>query len=242
MITIFKKEINEFLNSLIAYISIGVFLTGIGMIMWVFPDTSILDYGYATMEPLFTLGPYVFIFLIPAITMRSFAEEKRNGTIELLYTLPIRSGEIIAGKFIAAWAIAILSLVPTLIYYYSVHQLGNPVGNLDTSGIIGSYIGLLLLGAVFSAIGIFASAITENQIVSFVLSAFACFLFYQGFEGLATLDVWGTWAYYLEQLGISFHYNALSKGLLALEDIVFFLGYIGVFLMLTKLAIESKKW
>lgn len=182
MITILIKEVNEFLNSLIAYVALTVFLLGVGTIMWILPDTSVLEYGYATLEPIFTIGPYLFLFLVPAITMRSFAEEKKTGTLELLYTLPFRSYQIVGGKYLAAMLLVIFALLPTVLYYYSIYQLGNPTGNLDTSGIIGSYLGLLLLGSVFVSIGLFASAITDNQIVSFVVSAFTCFLIYQGFE------------------------------------------------------------
>ena len=159
MISIFIKEVNEFLNSLIAYVVIGVFLIGIGLLMWVFPDTNILDYGYASLEPLFSFGPYVFMFLIPAITMKSFAEERRTGTIELLQTLPFRDSQIILGKFFAGFFLVLFSVIPTLVYYFSVSSLGNPVGNLDTPGIIGSYIGLVLLGGVFTSIGILSSAL-----------------------------------------------------------------------------------
>lgn len=241
MITIFLKEVNEFLNSLVAYITIGIFLIGTGLIMWVFPDSSVLEFGYATLEPVFTFGPYVFLFLIPAITMRSFAEERRIGTLELLFTLPFRSWQIIAGKYLASVFLVFFALIPTFIYYYSVYQLGNPVGNLDTSGIIGSYLGLFLLGAVFVAIGILSSALTQNQIVAFILSAFVSFLIYQGFEAIATIDVWGRWAYYLEQLGISFHYASMSKGVLDLRDIAYFFGLIILLLLGTYVVLENKK-
>src|SRR5688500_1289529 len=190
MIEVLSKEFNSFLNSLIAYVVIGVFLTGIGLLMWVFPETSVLDYGYADMETLFTLGPYVFMFLIPAITMRSFAEESKGGTLELLLTKPLSDWDIILGKFFACFFLVLLSLLPTLIYYFSVYALGNPVGNIDTPGVMGSYIGLILLGAVFCAIGIFASSITNNQIVSFIFAAFLCYFLFGGFESLSLLNLW----------------------------------------------------
>lgn len=172
MIRVLTKEFNSFLNSLIAYVVIGVFLTGMGLLMWVFPETSILDYGYADMETLFVLGPYVFIFLIPAITMRSFAEERKSGTMELLLTKPLTDWDIILGKFFACFLLVLFALLPTLIYYLSVSALGNPAGNIDTPGVIGSYIGLALLAGVFCSIGIVASSITANQIVAFILAAF----------------------------------------------------------------------
>src|SRR5205085_9534118 len=145
MIQVFVKEFNSFLNSLIAYIVIGVFLTGIGLLMWVFPETSVLDYGYADMDTLFSLGPYVFIFLIPAITMKSLAEEKKAGTMELLLTKPLTDWNIVLGKFFAAFALTLVALLPTLIYYLSINRLANPIGNIDTAGVIGSYIWLALL-------------------------------------------------------------------------------------------------
>lgn len=241
MITILTKEINEFLNSLVAYIAIGIFLTANGLILWVLPETNVLDYGYATLDPLFSLGPYVYLFLIPAITMRSFAEEKRNGTMEMLYTLPLRSWDIIAGKYLSSVVLVLFSLLPTVLYYYTLHQLGNPPGNLDTSGIIGSYLGLFLLGAVFSAIGLFSSALTDNQIISFIVAAFLCFMMYDGLQAVASIDIWGSWSYYLEQFGISFHYLSMSKGVLDLSDLAYFFGVIYILLSATKVVIEAKK-
>ncbi|MFY0689983.1 MAG: gliding motility-associated ABC transporter permease subunit GldF [Cyclobacteriaceae bacterium] len=240
MISILTKEINEFFHSLIGYVVIGVFLIGVGLIMWVLPN-NVLDYGYATMEPLFTVGPYMFMFLVPAITMKSYAEEKRTGTIELLYTLPFKTWEIIVGKFLAALFLVLFSILPTIVYYYSIYQLGNPVGNLDTSGIIGSYIGLFLLGGVFVAIGILSSAITENQIVSFILGAVLCFISYEGMQLLAAMDLWGQSSYYLEQLGIMFHYNSISKGMIDMQDVVYFMGFIAMVLYGTHLTLELKK-
>ena len=241
MISIFIKEVNEFLNSLIAYIVIGVFLIGIGLLMWVFPETNVLDYGYASMEPLFSMGPYVLMFLIPAITMKSFAEEHRSGTIELLQTLPFRNVDIILGKFFAGFFLVFFSIIPTLIYYYSLSQLGNPPGNLDTPGIVGSYIGLLSLGAVFTSIGLLASALTNNQIVSFILAAFLCFLLYAGFDSLAAINIWSSWSYVIEEIGILAHYTSISRGLIDFADLAYFLGLIVTFLMVTQLILGLRK-
>lgn len=231
MLIILRKEVNEFLDSLIAYVVMGVFLTGIGLLTWVFPDTNVLDYGYASLETLFLLGPYVFIFLIPAITMKSFAEEKHSGTLELLYTLPFKPREIILGKFLAGFLLVMVSLLPTLIYYFSLSALGNPVGNLDTPGIIGSYVGLALLGGVFTAVGIFASALTQNQIISFITSVFLCYVLYSGFELVANLPIWENKSSMVESLGIRFHYNSLSRGVIDLTDIAYFIG-LGYLLLL----------
>ncbi len=242
MLAVFQKEISLFLNSLIAYIVIGVFLTGIGLLTWIFPDTNVLDYGYASLDTLFDLGPYVLMFLIPAITMRTLAEERKTGTIELLLTRPLTDWDIVFGKFLASWVLVIFSILPTLIYYVSVYQLGNPTGNIDTPGIIGSYIGLILLGGLFAAIGMFASSLTDNQIVSFILAVFFCFIFFDGFEAMANIDVWGTLSLLISQIGIVYHYNTLSKGLLDLRDLIYFFSVMAFFLVSTFTIIRSRKW
>ena len=241
MIAVMMKEIQEFLYSITAYLVIGIFLICVSIVLWVLPETSLLEYGYASMEPLFRLGPYLFMFLIPAITMKSFAEEKRSGTIELLYTLPLTSRAIVMGKFLAASSLVFFSLLPTLIYYYSIYHLGNPQGNLDTSGIVGAYFGLFFLGSVFASIGIFSSSITENQIVSFVVAAILCFVSYEGFATLARIDLWVSWAYYIEYFGIIFHYSAMSKGVIDLSNITYFLGFIVIMLFATHYSIEVRK-
>lgn len=237
---VFAKEFSSFLNSLIAYIVIGAFLTGIGLLMWVFPETSVLDYGFADLDTLFSMGPYVFIFLIPAITMKSFAEERKMGTLELLLTKPLSDWDLVIGKFMAAFALVLLSLAPTLIYYYSVYQLGNPPGNIDSAGVAGSYIGIALLAMVFCAIGLLASAVTYNQIISFILAAFLCFIFYIGFDSLAALLERG--ALLVKQIGILYHYESLSKGLIDSRDVVYFLSVTGFLLMATKITISSRQW
>ena len=242
MFAILQKEINSFLNSMIAYIVIGVFLVAIGLFMWVFPETSVLEYGYADMQTLFSMAPWVFLFLIPAITMRSFAEEKKAGTLELLLTKPITDLQLILGKYFACLLLVIFSLVPTLLYYYSVYSLGNPVGNIDSAAVTGSYIGLIFLAAIFTAIGVFASAVTENQIVSFILAVFLSFLIYIGFDYIASVEMAGDTQYIISSLGISFHYNALSKGLIDSRDILYFLSVIVLLLLGTKLVLESRKW
>src|SRR5690606_1125418 len=182
MLSIFKKEINAFFSTILGYIVIGVFLVILGLVMWVFPETSILEYNYATLDQLFNVAPLIFMFLIPAITMRSFAEEQQTGTIELLSTKPIREIEIILGKFFANLSLLAFALIPTILYCYSVYQLGSPKGNLDSGAIVGSYIGLMFLGACFVAIGLFSSSLTNNQIVSFILATFLCFAFYWFFD------------------------------------------------------------
>jgi ABC-2 type transport system permease protein len=239
MLQVFSKEFNSFLNSLIAYIVIGVFLTAVGLLMWVFPDTSVLDYGYADMDTLFLLAPYVFIFLVPAITMRSFSEEKKSGTIELLVTKPLSDWDIITGKFLANFFLVLFALVPTILYYYSIYKLGNPVGNIDTSGVIGSYIGLAFLAGVFCSIGLLASSLTRNQIVAFILAAFFSFIVFLGFDSISSFA--GD-ALLIKQLGILYHYDSMRKGVLDSRDVIYFLSVIFLMLSTTKLTLSSRQW
>lgn len=242
MLQVLSREFNGFLNSLIAYIVIGVFLTAIGLLMWVFPDTAVLNYGYADMDTLFLMGPYVFIFLVPAITMRSFAEEKKAGTIELLLTKPVSDWDIILGKFLANFLLVIFALAPTLLYYYTVSALGNPPGNIDTPGVIGSYIGIAFLAAVFCSIGIFASSITRSQIVAFILAAFLCFFLFLGFDSMSALNLWAGEALFIKQLGILYHYDSIRRGLLDTRDIIYFLSIVFLMLSLTKVILGSRQW
>lgn len=242
MIRVLAKEFNSFLNSLIAYVVIGVFLTGIGLLMWVFPETSVLDYGYADMDTLFSLGPYVFIFLIPAITMRSFAEERKSGTMELLLTKPLTDWDIVLGKFLACFLLVLFALIPTIIYYFSIRALGNPAGNIDTPGVIGSYVGIALLAGVFCSVGIVASSITSNQIVAFILAAFLCFLMFSGFESISTLDVWSSNTLFIKQFGILYHYEALSKGLIDSRDVIYFVSVGALMLLISKTILSARSW
>lgn len=242
MFAILKKEIRGFLNSLIAYIIIIIFLTGMGLFVWVFPDTNLLDYGFADLSILFYLAPYVYMFLIPAITMRTFAEEKKAGTMELLLTRPLTDWDIILGKYLASFLLIVFTLLPTLVYYYSIYMLGNPAGNVDSAGVAGSYIGLLLLGAVFTAIGIFASSISDNQITSFIIAAFLCFILYAGFSSVTSTDALGEMAFFINQLGIDYHYKALSRGLIDSRNVIYFFSLIIIMLMATKLVVSSRKW
>ncbi|TXK47576.1 gliding motility-associated ABC transporter permease subunit GldF [Pontibacter qinzhouensis] len=242
MLAILKKEFNGFLNSLIAYIVMAVFLVAIGMFMWVFPDSNVLDYGYADMQTLFNMAPWLFLFLIPAITMRTFAEEKREGTMELLLTKPITDLQLILGKYFAALLLSLLALLPSLLYYYSVYELGNPVGNIDSAAVVGSYLGLVFLAGVFTAIGVFASSVSDNQIISFVIAVFLCYIIYTGFDLIATLPLWGTAGYAISQLGIAFHYSSISKGLIDSRDVLYFLSVITLMVLGTKLVLKSRKW
>lgn len=241
MIQVLVKEFNGFLDSLIAYIVVGVFLVTVGLMMWVFPETSVLEYGYAEMGTLFSFAPYVFMFLIPAITMRMFSEEKKTGTLELLLTRPLSDWQILLGKFLSGWLLVVVAVLPTLVYYFTLHQLSSPIGNIDTSGTIGSYIGLILLGGVFTSTGVFASSITENQIVAFIVAVFLSFIMYSGFDSLSGIMT-GALQIYLEQLGITHHYNAMSRGVIDSRNVVYFGSVICFMLVITSTRLGSRKW
>lgn len=235
------KEVRGFLGSLIGQVVVVVFLLLTGLFLWVFPN-NILDTGYADLAPLFFIAPWVFLFLVPAVTMRSFSEEKRTGTIELLLTKPLTELQLVLAKYIAAVILVIFALLPTLVYWYSLHDLAMPRGNLDTGGIIGSYVGLLFLASCFAAIGVFASAITENQVVAFMIAVFLCFFLYLGFDLIASFDAFGALEGPIKSIGIQDHYTSLSRGVLDLRDVLYFLGTITVFLLLTRTALQSRRW
>lgn len=242
MLSIYRKELSSYFSSLIAYITLGVFLLVLGLFVWVFNDTSILAYNYAGLNQLFTITPLVFVFLIPAITMRSFAEEQQNGTIELLATKPLTDFQIIMAKFLASFTLILLALLPTLIYVYSVYQLGAPKGNLDIGATIGSYVALILLVACFVAIGVFSSALTKNQIVAFVLGTFLCFFFYWAFYYLSRMPVFvGRLDDIIEKIGISYHFESLSRGVIDTRSVVYFLSVIFFFIAATITSLKIKK-
>jgi ABC-2 type transport system permease protein len=242
MYSIFKKEIRSFLSSLIAYVVIIVFLLIIGLFTWVFADGNILAQGYASLDTLFFMAPWIFIFLISAITMRSFSEEINQGTFEILSTKPITDFQIILGKYLAAVCLVAFSVLPTLLYFYSVYQLGLPKGNIDMGATWGSYIGLILLGGCYASIGIFSSAATSNQIVAFVLGMFLCFFFYVGFQQISNLSLFGSWDSFIQNLGIQYHYDSISRGVVDSRDLVYFGSLISFFLGLTYIVLDSRKW
>ncbi len=243
MYVLFKRELNNFFNSLIGYISIIVFLVINSLFLWVFPiEYNIIETGYADLDGLFLLAPFVFLFLIPAITMRFFAYEKRTATIELFLTKPITDMQIIMAKYFAGLVLVFFSLLPTFVYYFTVSEFGLPAGNIDSGATWGSYIGLFLLGAGFVSIGIFASSITENQIVSFIVALFFCAFAYIGFELIYTLDFFGQFDLFIRKLGIYAHYNSMSRGVIDSRDLLYFFSLIGFFILLTKITLESRKW
>ncbi|MDR1006099.1 MAG: gliding motility-associated ABC transporter permease subunit GldF [Bacteroidales bacterium] len=243
MFVLFKKELSSFLSSLIGYITIIVFLIVNGVFLWVVnTEFNIFDFGLANLDGLFILAPWIFLFLIPAITMKMFAEEKKNGTIELLLTKPLSDISIIGAKFLAGVVLVMLSVLPTLIYIISIYKLGMPAGNLDIASITGSYIGLFLLGAVFVSIGLFCSSITDNQIVAFVLAVFLCAAGYIGFELLYNLKIFGNADLFIKSLGISNHYSSISRGVIDTRDLIYYLSAMALFLLLTKISLESRNW
>ena len=246
MLTLYFKEIRSFLSSLIGYIAIGVFISLVGVFMWIIPSESggsnILDNGFANIDPLFFIAPWVYLFLIPAITMRSFSEEKKTGTIELLLTRPLTDLQLVLAKYFAGFTLVMVSLLPTLIYFYSVYVLGAPKGNIDTGGMWGSYIGLLFLGAGFVSIGIFASAIAENQVIAFIIALLLCFFCYIGFEFIAQSGLFGKYDAFFKGLGLNDHYVSMSRGVIDTRDALYFISVIALFNLLTKLVLESRKW
>lgn len=241
MRALIAKEVRAFLGSLIGHIVIVVFLLITGLFLWVFPD-NILDQGYADLAPLFYLAPWVFLFLVPAVTMRSFSEERRTGTIELLLTRPITELTLVLSKYTAAVLLVLLALVPTLVYYWSIGQLAVPAWNIDTGGTWGSYLGLLFLAACFAAIGIFASALTDSQVVAFLIAVVICFSLFLGFELLTSFSAVGGLEGPLKSIGIQQHYVSMSRGVIDLRDVLYFLGVIAIFLLLTRTVLQSRKW
>ena len=234
MWSVCKKEFRQFFSSLTGYIAIVVFLLLNGLFLFVFPDTNILDFGYATLDKFFELAPWILLLLVPAITMRSLSEEFRSGTFEILQTKPISRWQLVMGKYLGALLVVWIALFPTIIYAVSVSQLAEQ-GGIDTGATIGSYIGLFFLSAVFTAIGICASSFTSNAVVAFIVSGFACFLIYSGFNAISRIPALEAGAdYYIEMLGIDFHYRSISRGVIDSRDVIYFLSVIGLFLAITQ--------
>ena len=221
---------------------LAIFLIATGLLFWVFPENSVLEYGFAEMSGFFSLTPFVFIFLVPAVTMRTFAEEKKAGTLEWLLTKPLSEGQILVGKFLASWALVLLALLPTLVYYFSLWILGSPQGNIDSAGVTGSYLGLVLLAGVFSSIGIFGSSLTDNQLVAFMVSVFLCFFLYSGLGSAASINVWSSASGLLAYLGLDYHYQALSKGLIDFRDVIYFISVLTLMLLSTLLVLHARLW
>lgn len=242
MYAILKKEIQSFFASPIGYLVIGLFLVVTSLFLWVFEGNfNIPDSGFADLAPFFQLAPWVFTFLIPAVTMRSFSDEQKSGTLELLLTKPITALQLVLGKYFGACVLMIISILPTLIYVVAIHQLGNPVGNLDIGVTIGSYIGLILLAATYSAIGIFASTLSDNQIVAFIIAVFLCFFIYFGLEGFASYNLLGNADTFIANLGMQSHYDSISRGVIDTRDVLYFISVIAFFIYLTKSKLQKTR-
>jgi ABC-2 type transport system permease protein len=243
MKSLYLKEISGFFSSLAGYLVVIVFLCGNGCILWWFHNNmNILDGGYASLEPLFFIAPWVFLFLIPAITMKSFSEEMKSGNMDLLLTRPLTEMQIVISKFLACVSLAAIALLPTLVFYCSLVLLGNPVGNLDIGGTWGSYIGLLFLASIYTSIGIFASSLSQNTIIAFIISIVLCFFFFRGFIYVAYLSHTGSTGNIILNLGIDEHYKSICRGVVDSRDLIYFLSVIIMFLYLTVLKLRSRNW
>jgi ABC-2 type transport system permease protein len=241
MMALLKKEIANFFSSAIGYLVVGVFLTLTGLLLWVFPGNyNIIDSGYAQVDGLFSLAPFLYLFLIPAITMRLFAEEKRNGTLELLFTRPLSKWQIVFAKYLAGLILVLVSLLPTIVYFISVSLMAEPIGNVDSGGFWGSFIGLFLLASVYVGIGVYASSLTDNQITAFILSVSLSFVLYFGFDLIASLILSGEKQLFVQSLGLNDHYKAMSRGVLDSRDVVYFFSVIGVFLLGTRWNVRAR--
>lgn len=239
---IFRKELSTFFSTLTGYIVIIVFLIINGLFIWVFHGQyNVLDSGYAGLDTLFFLAPWVFLFLVPAITMNMFADEKRTGTIEILYTRPVTNIQIIFSKYLAGITLVLLSLFPTVIYYITVGKLGSPEWNIDSGAFWGSFIGLFFLASVYVAVGVFTSSFTDNQIVAFLSSMIISFFLYMGFEAVSYLEIWGNFADSVNSLGINAHYKSISRGVVDSGDVIYFISVSSIFIILTKFVLEQKK-
>jgi ABC-2 type transport system permease protein len=243
MLAIFIKEINGFFSSLTGYFVIIVFLLVNSLFIWVLPgELNILDSGYAGLDALFFISPWVFLFLVPAITMRMISEEKRLGTIELIYSRPLTERSVIYGKYLASVSLVLLSLIPVIIYYLSVYYLGEIRGNLDTGGTWGAFTGLFFLAVIYASIGIFASSLTENQVIAFIIAVLLCFIFFAGFDSFAYLPGLKKLDEIVIGLGINEHYKSMSRGVIDIKDVTYFISVVVIFNEATRLRMLSRKW
>lgn len=243
MFAIFRKEISGFFSNLTGYLVIIVFLLVNSLFMWVFPgEWNVIESGYASLDTLFFLAPFVFLFLVPAVTMRMIAEEKRLGTIELLYARPLTERDIIWGKYLASVVLVLLSLLPCLLWFLSVYLLGETPGNLDKGGTIGSFTGLFFLAAIYSSVGLFASSVTDNQVIAFITGVLICFLLFMGFDSAAYLPGLKKTSELIINMGINEHYKSISRGVIDLRDLAYFIGLSVIFNESTRLVMISRKW
>ncbi len=239
---VLRKEWSSFFSSLTGYVVIFVFLIANSLFLWIFPGQyNVLDMGYANLDTLFFMAPWIFLFLVPAITMRLFADEKRSGTIELLYTRPISSLQIVLAKYTAGLTLVVFSLLPVLCFFLSVGWLGDPQWNIDAGKFWGSFIGLFFLAASYVSIGVFTSSVTSNQIIAFLTALILCFFFYIGFEALSDLHFLKNSNLFVEKLGINAHYKSMSRGVLDTRDIVYFLTISALFILIAQNVLNRNK-
>ncbi|MEJ7627493.1 MAG: gliding motility-associated ABC transporter permease subunit GldF [Ferruginibacter sp.] len=240
MWSICKKELKQFFSNLTGYIAIILFLLINGVFLFILTDSSLLDSGYATLDAFFSLAPWVLLFLVPAISMRSLSDEFKAGTFEILKTRPLSSWQIVTGKYVAILIVIVFVIIPTFLYIYTIRSLSTS-GNIDSGGIMGSYLGLFLLASLFAAISLCCSSFTSNAVVAFLISAFACLILYFGFSALSKLNVFrGNADYYIEMLGIDFHYRSISRGVVDTRDIIYFLSVILFSLLVTVKNLDKK--
>jgi ABC-2 type transport system permease protein len=242
MRSIFIKEINSFFSSIVGYVALLLFLVACSLFLWIIPtDNNLLRYGYASMDPFFSIAPWLLLLIVPSVTMRSLSDEFKTGTIEWLSTKPVTDIDIILGKYFATLVLVAFALLPTLVYVYTISNLSFPDVGLDTGAIIGSYIGLMFLAATFGAVGIFCSSLTSNQVVGFLASLLACYLLFTGFDMLSKLPAFAEGIdYYLGMIGMEFHYNSISRGLIDSRDVVYFLSLIILFISLTRYTLSTR--
>ncbi len=241
MFTLAKKEITAFFASITGYVVIAVFLITTSLFLWIIPSSfNLLDYGYASLDGFFTFAPYIFLFLLPAITMKAFAEEKKTGTMEFLLTQPLTELQIVIAKYMATMILFVCAILPTFVYVFSIRKLGMPVNNLDMGSVWGSYLGLLLIGSAFASAGLFFSACTNNQMVAFIISVLVCFVIFLGFDLLAPL--FGSLQNTIEYLGMQYHYTSVSRGVIDSRDIIYFISLTVVFMLLLTIKLKTRKW
>ncbi|MDT7827386.1 gliding motility-associated ABC transporter permease subunit GldF [Pricia sp. S334] len=240
MLAIFKREIRSFFTSVTGYLVVGLFLVLNGLFLWVFKGPfNIFEHGFANLGKFFLLAPWVFLFLIPAITMKSFSEEKKLGTLELLYIKPISLWETVLGKFLGTFSLGLIALAPTWVYVLAISRLGTTVGNLDMGLVIGSYFGTIFLMGCYTAIGLFASTLSENQIVAFIVGMLLCFFAYYGFEGVSTLFADGQVVVFVRNLGMNHHFERIARGVLDTRDLIYFVSLSAFFLFLTVMTLKN---
>jgi ABC-2 type transport system permease protein len=243
MLSLLKKEISQFFTTIIGYFVIVIFLLANGLTLWFFSSQfNIPENGYATLDVYFALSPWIFLFLVPAITMRMFSEEIRMGTLETLLTRPLSEMQVILAKYFASVILVLASLIPTLIYFISVYFLGNPMGNIDIGGTWGSFIGLFFLAAIYAAAGIFSSSLSGNQIVALIIAVIISLVLFTGFDQLSSMPAFSNYEHVIASLGINEHYKSISRGVIDFGDVIYFIGVAAIFILLTRTVLQSRKW